>query len=125
MILNTPRPCVNGCGATVEWAFDRRRRVGLIESASREAHICPRRLTGAYIACACGAPIHTYADGAVEDARTKLPHECRPGETTGARAAPSSEGTAGATRATRAPSVTTPPAPEPPRRSLNDALGVE
>lgn len=108
-LYNSPRPCVGGCGTLIEWGLDAERRVGLIESNSREAHLCPKRLTGAYIECACGAIVHHYADGAVEDARSRLPHECR-------RAA-----TPAATNRVAAPPL---PAPEPPRRSLNDALGV-
>jgi hypothetical protein len=123
VILGRPRACVNLCGTTVEWGIDRQRRVGLIETTSREAHVCPRRLLGCSITCACGRRVHTYAHGYVEDAATGLPHQCTPVQTTGARAAPSREGTSvGAP--SRPPTGATPPAPEPPRRSLNDALGV-
>lgn len=125
MILNTPRPCVNGCGAVVEWAFDRRRRVGLIESSSREAHVCPKRLTGAFVECACRATVHLYADGSVEDAHTRTPHACKPGRTTGAPAAPLREGQRSASPPPAA--AATPPAPEPPptpRQTLAEQLGL-
>jgi hypothetical protein len=81
VIVNAPRPCAGGCGVLVEWAIDRHRRVGLVECASRRAHLCPHRLLGAYVQCACGAVVHRYADGAVEDARAKLPHSCTPAGT--------------------------------------------
>jgi len=123
MILNRPRPCVNDCGATVEWAFDRHRRVGLIECSTREPHRCPKRLVGAYIECACGARIHTYADGAVEDARTKLPHVCVP-QTPRERAAPARAGVQGATGTPPVPALRTPPAPALPERSLAEQLGI-
>lgn len=119
MQLNEPRPCVNLCGATVEWSFDRHRRVGLIESSSRAAHVCPRGLTGAHLNCACGRRIHTYRHGYVEDAETGLPHECY-----GARQAAPPRARTEVTPPPPASARTTQSAPEPPRRSLNDALGV-
>lgn len=120
MILGRPRACANLCGATVEWGIDRQRRVGIIETRSREAHVCPKAQVGAYILCTCGRRIHTYRHGYVEDAATGLPHDC---QTSGARAVLPREGPA-AGPLSRPPPAGTPPAPTPPRRSLNDALGV-
>jgi len=119
VILGRPRACANLCGATVEWGVDRHRNVGLIETKSREVHLCPKAQIGAYILCTCGRRIHTYRHGFVEDAATGLPHDCK---TSGARAVLPREGPG--TGFSRPPPVATPPAPEPPRRSLNDALGV-
>lgn len=76
MILNVPRACVKGCGATVEWAADGRGRVGLVESATGRPHVCPRRCVAAHVRCACGARVHRFADGRVVDAVTGRDHRC-------------------------------------------------
>lgn len=114
MILNEPRQCARGCGCVVEWSVDANRRVGLVEADSRALHVCPRRQLGAYIRCACGGQIHTYADGRVISALTGQPHVC-----------PKVRELAAVVAATApAPAPVTEQPPDPPRRSLNDALGV-
>lgn len=85
MRLGVARPCVNGCGVVVEYGLDRDHRVILVESQSRAAHVCARRLLAAWVECRCGARICTYADGRVEEWPTRQAHLC-PGIWAGWRA---------------------------------------